>query len=163
MPTALKEKSPTRQILTPEQIGRLSSRFLVEGRKQDNWEIKSVEVDGKDLEAQLRMSSFFVSPTDTGGFHLSVFAALEILSQMTIISIHHWAGFSEKTREVWMIENKLTCKHVIRNPEDMRVKMHLSSARKVKGSLLFTTDSELTDDRGGRFRVTIKGLLSLPG
>ncbi len=48
------------------------------------------------LKAKLRMNSTFVSATDTGGFHLTIFSAYEFLSQLAIIYGHIGNGLTEK-------------------------------------------------------------------
>lgn len=42
------------------------------------------------------MNSTFVSATDTGGFHLTIFSASEFLSQLAIIYGHIGNGLTEK-------------------------------------------------------------------
>ena len=45
------------------------------------------------------MRSAYVSGTDAGGFHLTIFSALEFASQLMIVYGHVWAGLEKKVRD----------------------------------------------------------------
>lgn len=151
--------SDTRKILTTEEISKLSSHYLNEGRKSESWRIDSVEMQGKSLTAHVSMTSTYVSQTDVYGFHLTIFSTLEFLSQLMIIYGHVWAGLSEKTQEGWMVESSIRTTRAIRNPQDIRVDME-ASVKKVGMHLYGVAECKVTDDQGGLFEVTMKGFLS---
>jgi len=144
--------------LSPKEYAPTSSRYLNEGRKQEGWALGDIEIDGQDLHTTARMTSTFISPTDTHGFHLSVFTALEMASQLHIIYAHAWAGLTVKTREGWMIDCSCQPKAPVRNPNEMMIHMRVESMRRLKENLFCTARYEITDDSGGLFVVSIKAL-----
>ncbi len=145
-------------ILTASEIGRYASPYLKGGNKSDIWDITSVEIDGIMLKAGIRMNSTYASPTDINGFHLSVFSALEIMSQLQILFMHHWAGLSEKSREVWMIDCNISAFTAIRDPDGIRAEMIFSSIRSIKGKVLAVMKGRIFDDQGA-IEMTIKGFM----
>ena len=146
--------------LTLEEVGKISSVYLNEGRKKDDWEILDVTVEGRSLTSRLRMCSTFVSPTDPAGFHLTIFSTLEFLSQLTIIYGHVWAGYTEKTREGWMVETSITCRQPIRDPENIQVHMDVVGIKRIRDKILAITQSQVFDDQGGLFEARLKGFMS---
>jgi hypothetical protein len=151
--------APLKKTLSPQEIANLSSPYLSGGIRQDVWDIVDISVEDKLMVAHVRMRSLYTSPTDKGGFHLTILSTLEFLSQLMMIFVHVWAGYSEKTKEGWMLESSISCKRAIRDSQNIEVRMRLASIRKVKGSILITTKSEVSD-KDGLFEATLKGLLS---
>ncbi|MFZ2727720.1 MAG: hypothetical protein WAX77_15820 [Methylococcaceae bacterium] len=152
--------SAIEKTLSHEEITQLSSVYLNEGRKQENWEIVAITIKGKQLTARLKMSSYYTSATDEAGFHLTIFSTLEFLSQLTIIYAHVWAGYNKKTREGWMVESQIVSKYAIRNPEAIFVNMEVASIKKRGENILAITQSKITDNQGGLFEARLKGFLS---
>jgi hypothetical protein len=146
--------------LAPAEIADISSTYLVEGRKKESWELTDIEVEDAMVRARVRMTSTYASPTDAGRFHLTIFSALEFLSQLMIIYMHVWNGYTRKTLEGWMIESQVTSRRAIRDPDDIRVEMEIKSIRNVRGSTLLRTFCRVTDGGGGLFEAKLKGLLS---
>jgi hypothetical protein len=146
--------------LGAEEIRRFSSTYIAEGRKQESWRIKEVEIRDGLLSARICMESTFVSAQDPGGFHLSVFPALEFLSQLMIVYTHVWAQLPEKRRECWMVESQTCFLSAIRNSEDIRVEMTVRKMRKRGVHLYCVADYRVTDDQGGLFEASLKGFLS---
>lgn len=144
----------------PADIGKLSSAYLSEGRKQESWVIEAIEIDGDELLASISMRSTFVSATDAGGFHLTIFSTLEFLSQLMIIYAHAWAGLSEKQREGWMVESSTRSLRAIRDPKNIKVQMRARSIRRRGEHLYCVADYRVTDSGDGLFEVTLKGFLS---
>lgn len=144
--------------LTPAEYERISSRYLKEGRKQECWVLGDIVICGSRLLTTAAMTSSYASPSDARGFHLSVFTALEIASQVHIIYAHTWAGLREKTREGWMIECSNRISTPIRNARKMDVEMNVSSIRKLRENLFCIANYRITDDTGGLFELRIKAL-----
>jgi hypothetical protein len=151
--------SPVKKHLNSKEITKFSSHYLNEGRKQENWEIVHIDIDGKILTAHVHMRSRYISKTDSSGFHLTIFSTLEFLSQLLIIYAHVWAGLPKKTREGWMIESSIRSKSSVRDPENIHVRMEVASIRKVKNNILAVTHSKVFDDSGS-FEATLKGFLA---
>jgi len=146
--------------LNEDDIERLSSHYLTEGRKQESWKIKAVHIQGEKLSAIVAMRSTYVSSSDTQGFHLTIFSALEFLSQLMITYAHVWAGLAEKTREGWMVESRTRSVRAIRNAEHIQVEMTVRTMRKRGGNLFCVADYRVTDDQDGLFEVELEGFLS---
>jgi len=145
--------------LSTAQIADLSSSYIDNGVKKDCWEILSVNVSEKALKAEIRMTSFFVSPTDAGGFHLTIFSTQEFLAQLANIYLHVQANLKTKSRETWMRECAITSRKVIRNPEKIQVEMSFLGLKKIQDSLVSIATCRVYDDQGGLFTARLKGLL----
>jgi hypothetical protein len=139
-----------------EDVRALSSHYLREGRAQERWSLRDIEIDGARLRTQVAMDSVYVSATDGGGFHLSIFTALEFLSELMIVYIHVWAGLKRKTREVWMVETNNRFRQAIRDPKCMLVDVEVVSIRKSGVSVLCTADCKVRDENGGLFESRLK-------
>lgn len=146
--------------LEEDEIERLTSHYLSEGRKQESWKIKAVHIQGEKLSATVTMPSIYVSNADTQGFHLTIFSALEFLSQLMITYAHVWAGLAEKTREGWMLESRTRSIRAIRNAEHIQVEMVVRTMRKHGDNLFCVADYRVSDDQDGLFEVQLKGFLS---
>lgn len=148
------------KILTPAEIERISSEYLREGRRQDIWEIVSVEVRENALTAQVRMQQYYQSPNDAGGFHLTSFATLEFLSQLFIIYGHVLGGLTEKSQEAWMMESSISCRKAIRSADDIRVEMEFRTLKKIGDRMLGNASARVWDEQGGEFTAKLKALLA---
>jgi len=145
--------------LTPEEISALSSVYINRGIKQESWEIQSVKFEGALLTATARMTSTFISPTDPDGFHLTIFCTQEILAQLANIHLHVMAGHKVKCRESWMRECHFNYRNVIRQTENIRVEMDMVSHKWAGDTLVGKVVCRMTDDQGGLFMATLKGML----
>ena len=141
------------------EIADLSSSYIDEGVKLDAWEIKNINISGKLLKAEVGMVSFFVSPTDPEGFHLTIFSTQEFLAQLANIYLHVAAEFKTKCRETWMRECTITSRKVIRNPEKIFVEMDFFSLKKIQDTVVSMARCRVYDDQGGLFTARVKGLL----
>lgn len=150
---------PAKKILTKKDIESLSSDYLHNGRKQEDWEIVNIEMDDKTLTANIKMKSYYKSATDDNRFHLTIFTTLEFLSELTIIFAHKLAGLDKKTREGWMLESNIASTKAVRNPENIQVVMEAVSMKKMKDNIIGVTKSKVFDENGS-FEATIKAFLS---
>lgn len=144
--------------MTRTEIAKLASPYLKEEKRHDVWEIADIVIEDKTLIAHIRMRSHYTSPSDKSGFHLTILSTLEFLSQLMLIFVQVWGGYTEKTKEGWMLESSISCKRAIRDPENIEVCMNLASIKKVKGSIIAVTKSKVSD-KNGRFEATLKALL----
>jgi hypothetical protein len=149
-----------KKILSTAEIDRISSEYLRHGRRQDIWEIVSVEVVDRTLTARVRMQQYYQSPSDAGGFHLTSFATLEFLSQLFIIYGHVLAGLTDKSQEAWMMESNITCRRAIRSADDNRVEMQFKTLKKIGDRMLGNASARVWDEQGGEFLAQIKALLA---
>jgi len=141
------------------EIAELSSRYIDEGVKVDAWEIQNINITGNLLKAEIGMVSFFVSPTDPDGFHLTIFSTQEFLAQLANIYLHVAADFKTKCRETWMRECTITSRKAIRNPQKIFVEMDFFSLKKIQDSVIAMARCRVFDDQGGLFTARVKGLL----
>ena len=148
-----------RTQLGTEDIAALSSVYIDKGVKQESWKILEVTIDGNLLTARASMTSYFISPTDPGGFHLSIFCSQEILSQLANIYLHVAAGLKTKSRESWMRECTFTYRNVIRDGENIRVEMDFYRQKWMGGTLIARAKCRLTDSKGGLFEAHLNGML----
>lgn len=81
----------------------LMSPYIGAGQKAESWRFDWVELCGHDVKAQARMDQYYCSATDNARFHLSMFTALEMISQLLIIFGHRYEGLETKTREAWLV------------------------------------------------------------
>lgn len=143
----------------PAEISALSSVYIDEGVKKDAWEIYEIGISGPILKARIRMKSFFVSPTDPGGFHLTIFSTQEFLAQLANIYLHVAAGFEKKERETWMRESTITSRKTIRDAENIQVEMDFFGLKKIGDGVASMANCRVFDDEGGLFTARLKGLL----
>lgn len=147
-------------VLDKKDYEQLLSPYLQDGRKHERWNLDRIEMEGKALRALVSMRSTYVSSTDAGGFHLTIFSTLEFLSQLMIIYVHKWAGQTEKKREAWMVESRTHSVRPIRDPAEINVEMNVQSMRR-RGEVLYcTAEFAVTDKFGGLFKVGLKGVVA---
>jgi hypothetical protein len=145
--------------LSREEIDALSSVYISRGIKQEAWEITRIKFTGTMLDATVRMTSTFISPTDPDGFHLTIFCTQEILAQLANIHLHVTAGHKTKCRESWMRECHFNYRNVIRQTENIRVEMDMVSYKWAGDTMVGKVVCRMTDDQGGLFMATLKGML----
>jgi len=145
--------------LSREEIVALSSVYIDKGIKQESWQIEQISFRGTLLAAKVRMTSTFISPTDPGGFHLTIFCTQEILAQLANIHLHVLAGHRTKCRESWMRECSFNYRNVIRSTENIQVEMDMVSQRWAGDTFVGKEYCRMFDDKGGLFIATLKGML----
>jgi hypothetical protein len=146
--------------LGPAELAAFLSPYLTEGRRQEAWRIDEVTIEGERLEARVTMTSTYVSGTDSRGFHLTAFSALEFVSQLVIIYGHVWAGLDKKTREGWLLEASIRTAEAIRERDGLQVTVLTKSIRKVRDNLIGTFEFTVADRLGGSFSGRLKAFLS---
>lgn len=146
--------------LRDDQIRHFYSDYLINGRRQESWSIEYVEIEGMELKSLIRMDNVYLSSTDKNKFHLTIFSALEFLSQLMIIYGHVWAGLTSKSQEGWMVDSEIRALKAIRNPHAIQVEMKMTKPRKRGDTLICMSEYVLTDDGGGRFEGRLTGFLS---
>lgn len=146
--------------LDAEGLRPYASEFLERGTKQDAWALESVTVAGRHVTAFARMTSTYSSPTDPGGFHLSIFATLEMLSQISNVYLHLLAGYDRKTREVWMDECSIKCHAPIRDSEGITLEIEYDLLPFGEDGIGGRGQARVTGPSGGLFEVKLRGVLS---
>ena len=146
--------------LSSELISKYNSTYISEGRKKESWNLDNVEIDDNAINADVSMSSIYISPSDKTGFHLSIFTALEFVSQLIIIYFHIWAELAEKTQEAWMIESTISYKKAIRCSSNIKVRIKVCNIKKVGKKLYAVVNFDITDHLGGKFVGKIKAFIA---
>lgn len=149
-----------KQILSSNEIQPFISDYLYNGRKLESWEIKEITIEDSNLEAIFDMNSGYKSNSDLNQFHLTIFTALEVASQLMIIYAHKWSNRTEKSQEGWMIESKTRSRNLIRASKNILVKMTVKKIRSHHNKGFCIASFIFSDSQGGIFEVDLKGFLS---
>ena len=124
------QKSVPFQLL-PAQIEALSSDYLTQGVFQDSFAIRSVEIDGNRLSAQIDMTQFGVSPTDRDGYHLTAPSVFRFLGQLLVIHGQVYLNLGDhKKVEVWVKEHSMKHVRPVRSPQGIQVQGSIESMKK---------------------------------
>jgi hypothetical protein len=150
----------TKQILSANDIKPFISDYLYNGRKLESWEIKEITIKNSELEAIFDMNSIYKSGSDQNQFHLTIYTALEVASQLMIIYAHKWANRIEKSQEGWMVESKTRSRNAIRASKNILVKMSVKKIKEYQNKGFCIASFIFSDNQGGVFEVDLKGFLS---
>lgn len=152
-------KPEVKALLNSAQVKALSSKYIDEGVKNDCWAIRDIEISGAVLKAHVGMTSFFVSTTDSGGFHLTIFSAQEMLAQVANIYLHVFSGYTVKSKETWMRECSITCRSSVRDFENIMVELEITAIREVADTVIAQASARVYDEEGGLFTAKLKGIM----
>ena len=147
--------------LPEQEIASLCSPYIGNGRGDDKWQFDEIHSNGVSMNGKISFSKFNVSPTDPEEFHLSVFSALEIASQMAIILSHNNLGLVVKTKEVWLSNCSLKFFKPIRCATAIFAELTLR-LRRLGSEHACVIDVHLRDENGGHFYGVLKGLTLPP-
>lgn len=139
------------------KITPLLSPYLNGGRKCEEWCIEEISHRGNYLKSRVKMTNYFVSPTDTG-FHLSNITGLEIVAQLRIIHIHLFLGLDKKSKEIWFVKGSEKCIRPIRDPNQILVEMTSDFVQQGEKHLV-KMKATVSDPLGGRFDYTATVLI----
>lgn len=145
--------------LKTDDIKKFASDYISNGLRQERWQIDEVSILNKHLSAVVSMQSHYTSGQDNLGFHLSSFSAKEFCAQLMVLYAHVQQGFSEKTREVWVVEGRIRCVRPIRNPSRIEVNMTMLAVRQRRGKAFCIADFLVSDSQGGLFKITMKVII----
>lgn len=115
---------PTEGILKGDKLNALMSPYWAEGFKQDTHDLASVTINKNRIEAECKMKSFFISPTDPR-FHLSVFNATDFICQAGIVHALFINGFESKQHEVLMTDIQMTLTKQVMDPTLIPITMEI--------------------------------------
>ena len=144
------------KMLTHLEIKKLSSSYIDGALKDESWQIDSIQVEGSHLAAFVSVNSTYLSSTDKNQFHVSAFTMIEFHSQLMVIFMHLLAGYSEKTKEVWMAEINFRSIRPIRSLENIKVEIDLVRMRHFNKTVFFIFESQTTDDQDGLSKFKFK-------
>lgn len=146
---------------SPDDLRKTSSAYLAGGKKQEEWIIEDLFIDGETLKAIINMKSFYQPQPENIAFHLSFITALEFTSQLAIVYLHHWAQLKDKTNEVWLVKSICEVGSPITNPDCIEVYMQVKSIRKFQGKVYANQEFFITDHNQGQMRIELTGLMEL--
>lgn len=144
-----------------EEVVPYLSPYLHKGRKKEDWKFDYIKIQDTSLLASCEVINPFVSSFDSGGFHLSIFTAQEVCSELLIFWSSKRSGQSEKAGEAWVKEMSSSMISPIRESRNIKVSLDIQNFR--FGAKILFADSRfrLEDSVGGLFHVNIKGIIAL--
>jgi len=146
--------------LNTHDIKNISSDYIREGRHYESWKINDVIIEDKKATMNVSMTALYPSDTSKENFHLSIYLAEEMASQLMIIYGHVWAELKEKKKEVWMLESHTKSIKAVTNPDRIKVEMEVPSMRK-RGKMIYGVGKyHITDESGGLIELEQKGVLT---
>lgn len=146
-------------IVPANQYEPLMSSYLTHARRQEQWHINWIRSDGAGLKASAKLTGWQTSKTDGDRFHLSIFAAREMDAQLAIINLHLQLGLASKCAEVWLLKSTEECVAPITHPDDVRFDMRSTLRRSSSGKIFTERVCEISDERGGLFKLSSCGMM----
>ena len=142
----------------PESCEKISSKYLLDGVKLDCWNILSIHFESKRALAKIEMLSYYNQFDDKSDFHLSIISAMEMASQLSIITMLHYLGYTEKTVEIFLANCQVKCKRSIKDPKNISAESSYLGSRKVGDRIFSQVDTVLSDYLGGCISISMSGL-----
>ena len=146
--------------LSSNDVDNISSDYIREGRLYECWQINDVIIEGKKATMDVSMIKTYPPGSNKKDFHLSIYLAEEMASQLMIIYGHIWADLTEKRGEVWMLESHTKSIRSVTKTECIKVEMELQTMRKRGDTIFGIGNYHITDDQGGLIELRQKGILS---
>jgi len=122
--------------LTASEIEPMLSAYLSGGWRDDDLQLKSVDLEPDSITALLRVTRFFV-PGD-GRFHLSLLQAFIWVGQLALIHGCWDNHLDRKPGEIFIRSITLECKRPISNVEDLSFHLKTTSKRLVQGGVFYS-------------------------
>lgn len=146
--------------LSCQEIKDISSDYIREGRLHESWKINEVMIDGENASMDVSMITTYPPESNRDNFHLSIYLAEEMASQLMIIYGHIWAELNEKKEEVWMLESHTKSIKAVTNADHIKVEMDVKTMRKRGRTIYGIGKYRIIDDRGGLIELEQKGVLA---
>lgn len=146
--------------LNIDEAAAISSDYIREGRLYESWQINEVIIEGKKATMDVSMIRTYPPGSNKNNFHLSIYLAEEMASQLMIIYGHIWADLTEKSGEVWMLESHTKSIRSVIRTEHIKVEMELQTMRKRGDAIFGIGNYQISDDQGGLIELQQKGILS---
>jgi hypothetical protein len=122
--------------LTANEIEPMLSAYLLGGWRDDDLQLKSVDLEPDSITALLRVTRFFL-PGD-GRFHLSLLQAFIWVGQLALIHGCWDNRLDRKPGEIFIRSMTLECKRPVSNVEDLSFHLKSTSKRLVKGGVFYS-------------------------
>jgi hypothetical protein len=138
--------------LSLEEIKNLSSSYINDDLKKERWGFLSIEIGPELVLTTASVDLSGLPPENSQNFHLSFFTATEMIGQLLVIYLHHYAGLTLKTREVCV--SKVTNKFIkpIKDPENISFILKAKKLHQRKATLICDFECEIKDISGGLFQ-----------
>lgn len=156
----MKMNKPQIIKLTPDEVTHISSDYIREGRLHESWKINEITISDKNAFMDVSMTATYPPESDNSHFHLSIYLAEEMASQLMIIYGHIWAELTEKKEQVWMLESHTKSIKAVTNTEHIKVEMDVQTMRKRGKTIYGIGKYQISDDRGGLIKLEQKGVLA---
>ncbi|GEM_PF-4840935 len=82
--------------LSANDLQNISSDYIREGRLYECWQINEVIIEGEQATMDASMIKTYPPEANKKDFHLSIYLAEEMASQLMIIYGHIWADLTKK-------------------------------------------------------------------
>ena len=146
--------------LNAEEVTNISSDYIREGRLFESWKINEVIIDDQIAYMDVSMVSVYPPGSSIEDFHLSIYLAEEMASQLMIIYGHIWADLSEKRSQVWMLESHTKSIRPITKTENIKIEMVVPRMRKRGDTIFGIGNYRITDENDGLIELQQKGMLA---
>lgn len=146
--------------LSSDEVIDISSDYIREGRLFESWKINEVVIDGTHAYMDVSMVSVYPEGSSREHFHLSIYLAEEMASQLMIIYGHIWAGLLEKKSQVWMLESHTKSIRPITKTDNIKIEMVVPKMRKRGETIFGIGNYRITDDNDGLIELQQKGMLA---
>ncbi|PQJ80626.1 hypothetical protein [Polaribacter porphyrae] len=123
------------QVLTKKEWAPYISNYLSLGWKEDNYEITSIEYSSEKIISYISLSSYFLPKT--GVYHFSIPLAFNIIAQLGIIHGCLDNNIKKKSKEIYLREIQLKCKHIISSTKDIKIEIKVTVKRSVKNGFFY--------------------------
>ena len=148
-------------LLSPSQYQKISSKYLDDGKQQDQWRLGDIAIDHEGAQTIARMITYYGSSATTNSFHLSSITAIEMTSQLFIIALHYMLGLKEKQQEVWQIKCVSTNLRPITNPNSIAIAMKLQYLKRRNNRAYCRQKFIISDLNGGLGEIELTGAMDL--
>jgi hypothetical protein len=113
------------RLLNLEDSAAISSPYIQSGYKEDSFEFTRLDFKHDEVLAMCKMTQYYISGTDEMGFHLSIWTATAIVSQLSIIHAHAINDIWRKDYEALLGKFSMELKRPIRTPDLISLEMRM--------------------------------------
>lgn len=141
-----------RKLVSRAQYEPLLSVYLARDYKDEEWIIQSLEQAANTFFAVADLVNIKSSPTDPGGFHLSIPSASRIAALLEMAGALLLLGQTKKDVEMWLLENHHKCISPIRSNLGVRLEIECDWRLTRDGcNYVFTFNTVISGTDGGKF------------
>ena len=148
-------------LLHPSDYQPISSKYLDDWKQQDRWRLGGITIGPDGADTIAHMQNYYGSSNPAIVFHLSSIVAIEMSSQLFIISLHYLLGLREKQQEVWQIKCVSNNVMPITNPKAIHIQMKPQYLKQRNHRIYSRQHFKLFDSNGGLAEIELTGAMDL--